>query len=287
MILYVLRHAEAVEMTADLRDENRFLTDDGVKAVASIGEKMADMGKMPRLVITSPLVRAVQCAQTISGYARKSRVVVTDLLKNGADLATLREFIVNSAEEKRVMVVGHEPLLGNLVASLLQLAEPFPLKKGGCVALEIDVDGKEQPARFDFYLKPGKAPIASLKKALAVRDKSEPGGSIVMKVKGAAQKKVKTTETKGKVSDKSAKTAVKSVKAAVKGVKLADKKVKLADKKVKAADKKVQVADKKVKAADSKVKAAGNKPHLSKSNAKASVTSRPGKKARTHSNPSV
>lgn len=188
MILYVLRHAEAVEMTKGLRDENRFLTEEGVKSVVKIGEKLAEMGRMPRLVITSPLVRAVQCAQMVSVHAgRKSRVVVSDLLINGADLGKLRDYLVSQAEEKRVMVVGHEPQLGTLIASLLQLKEPFPLKKCGCVVLELDAEDKAKPAKFAFYLKPGKPPVTSLKKALAPSKITEPAAA-------SSKSKVKTAD---------------------------------------------------------------------------------------------
>jgi phosphohistidine phosphatase len=192
-------------MTKELRDENRFLTDEGVKSVAKISEKMAEMGRMPRLVITSPLVRAVQCAQMISGYAgRKSRVIVSDLLINGADLAKLREYLVGKAEDKRVMVVGHEPLLGMLIASLLQREEPFPLKKGSCVALEIDAEDRTKPAQFAFYLKPGKVPVSSLKKALAPSKQTEPSEVIGKNKVKAAAKDVDKSEKKSKPKQSSA-----------------------------------------------------------------------------------
>jgi phosphohistidine phosphatase len=174
MILYVLRHAEAIAANDDLPDEWRYLTEEGVKSVAKVAQEMAANCRMPRLIVSSPLVRAVQTAQIAASYAgRKNKMVVTPLLQAHSDLGKLRDFLLAHAEEKRVMVVGHQPLLGELVASLLHREEVFPSEKGSCVALEIDTKEPEKQAKFLFYLTPGRKPATSLKKAFPAPKKSE------------------------------------------------------------------------------------------------------------------
>jgi phosphohistidine phosphatase len=169
MILYVLRHAEAVAANDELQDEWRYLTDKGIKATMKVSQNLPRYGRKPRLIITSPLVRAVQTAQIAAAYAcRKNELIVSGLLLADGDLGELQDLLRSRAEAKRLMVVGHEPHLGSLVAALLQKEEAIPLQKSSCVALDIDAEQSDKPARFLWYLTPGGKRITSLKKVVAL-----------------------------------------------------------------------------------------------------------------------
>jgi len=166
MIIYVLRHAEAIVADDNTPDEWRYLTEKGVKSVARISEDLSKYGRKPRLIISSPLVRAVQTAQIAAGQAcRKNELIVSGLLRSDGDIDELKDFLRSHSEAKRVMVVGHEPHLGSLVASLLQKEDQVHLQKAGCVALELDIDETDKPARFVWYMVPGNKPVTSFKKA--------------------------------------------------------------------------------------------------------------------------
>lgn len=166
MVLYVLRHAEAVAANDNLPDEWRYLTEKGAKSVVKVSRDMPRYGRKPRLIISSPLVRAVQTAQIAAAYAcRRSEMIISGSLRADGDLGELQDLLRSHAKAKRVMVVGHEPHLGSLVASLLQKESTIQLTKGGCVALELDTEASDKPARFLWYMVPGKTPITSLKKA--------------------------------------------------------------------------------------------------------------------------
>lgn len=170
MILYVMRHAEAVVANDELQDEWRYLTDKGIKSTMKVSQILAGYGRKPRLIISSPLVRAVQTAQIAATYAgRKGEVIVSGLLQADSDIGELQDLLRSRAEAKRVMLVGHEPHLGSLVAGLLQHEDTFLLKKSGCVALELDICQSEKPAKFLWYLTPGGKRITSLKKAFALK----------------------------------------------------------------------------------------------------------------------
>lgn len=170
MVLYVMRHAEAVAANGDLPDEWRYLTEKGIRSAMNVAQDLARDGRKPRLIISSPLVRAVQTAQIAAAYAgRKSEVIVSGLLQADSDIGELQEFLRSRVAAKRILVVGHELHLGSLVAGLLQKEDTLLLKKGGCVALELDNNDPDKPARFLWYLVPGKKPITSLKKAFALK----------------------------------------------------------------------------------------------------------------------
>jgi len=172
MILYVLRHGEAVERSEGLSDEWRYLTEQGRADIGKVVERVAEHGHKPRLILSSPLVRAVQTAEIAAGRAcRKNRTLVLEQLQPDGDRDELTRYLLEQKDVKRVMIVGHEPQLGLLVASLLDRRDPLALKKGSCVALELDIDADEtkpalaKPATFLWYVVPGKKIMKSLKKA--------------------------------------------------------------------------------------------------------------------------
>lgn len=167
MILYVMRHAEAVEGSDSLRDEWRYLTEKGRSIAEKMSSAITKIGPKTRLTITSPLTRAVQTAEISAEKAcRKNVVVASGLLLPDADISELTSYLKGCADAKRVMLVGHEPMLGILVTTLLGHDEAkISLKKGACVALELDPDKDDKPACFLWYLTPGKKRVMSFKKA--------------------------------------------------------------------------------------------------------------------------
>ena len=171
MILYVMRHAEAVEGSETLPDEWRFLTEKGRATAEKMSSSVGKYGPKPRLTITSPLTRAVQTAEIVAQKACRRNVVVANvLLAPGGDINELATFLKGLKDAPRVMLVGHEPQLGSLVATLLGCADkPMPLKKGSCVALQMETGKKSKPAEFLWYLAPGKKCISSLKKAFPLK----------------------------------------------------------------------------------------------------------------------
>jgi phosphohistidine phosphatase len=167
MILYVLRHAEAVEETETLQDEWRYLTEKGRSIARKMSTAITRVGPKPRLTITSPLTRAVQTAEIAAEKAcRKNVVIASELLLPRGDVGELVAFVKGCGEAKRIMLVGHEPQLGALVARLLGRENAIiSLKKGACVALDLDSDTADKPAAFLWYLTPGKNRSMSFKKA--------------------------------------------------------------------------------------------------------------------------
>ncbi|MDD2898026.1 MAG: histidine phosphatase family protein [Desulfuromonadaceae bacterium] len=167
MILYVLRHAEAVAGSDALQDQWRYLTEKGRASVKKTSSAIAKFGPKTRLTVTSPLTRAVQTAEIAAEQAcRKNVVVASTLLLPGADVHDLGTYLRGVRDSKQVMVVGHEPQLGLLVAALLgRSQEAVSLNKGACVALKLDPGPDEKPAGFLWYLTPGKKRVTSFEKA--------------------------------------------------------------------------------------------------------------------------
>jgi phosphohistidine phosphatase len=158
---------EAVEGSDKLQDQWRYLTEKGRSAAKKTSSSIAKYGPKPRLTITSPLTRAVQTAEIAAEKAcRKNVVVASELLLPGADISELVTHLKGCRDAKRIMLVGHEPQLGSLVATLLgRENDVLSLSKGACVTLKLDLAGNDKPASFLWYLEPGKKKTTSYKKA--------------------------------------------------------------------------------------------------------------------------
>jgi phosphohistidine phosphatase len=167
MVVYVMRHAEAVEEGETLQDEWRYLTGKGRLAAEKMSSAIAKIGSKPRLIITSPLTRAVQTAEIAAEkVCRKNVVIASCLLLPGAGISELVAYLKGCKDAKRVLLVGHEPQLGSFVANVLgREDETITLKKGACVALELHPGKDDKPAGFLWYLAPGKKWVSSFKKA--------------------------------------------------------------------------------------------------------------------------
>ncbi len=167
MIVYIMRHAEAVAASDTLQDEWRYLSEKGRAEAEKSSAAIARFGPKPRLTITSPLTRAVQTAEIVAQRAcRKNVVVSSGLLLPGSDPGAVVTHLRGCGAAKRVMLVGHEPQLGSLVAALLGREDTaIALKKGACVAVQLDPDQDDKAADFLWYLVPGKKLATAFKKA--------------------------------------------------------------------------------------------------------------------------
>jgi phosphohistidine phosphatase len=131
MDLILWRHADAQESGAELPDMDRELTAKGRKQAVEIGKWLNERLPDETRVLASPAIRA---QQTASGLGRSFETV--GKIEPGADPT---EILVASGwpdASGTVVVVGHQPTLGQLAAMLLY-GEPsaMTIKKGGLVWL--------------------------------------------------------------------------------------------------------------------------------------------------------
>ena len=122
MKLYVVRHGPAEDQSSSGQDGDRALTPSGRERVRSVAELLVELDEAPVTIITSPLVRAVQTAEIIAVVARpaqsKGLVEVRREMSPSGDPAELVGQLL-AERRKRAMIVGHEPDLSELVATLL------------------------------------------------------------------------------------------------------------------------------------------------------------------------
>jgi phosphohistidine phosphatase len=136
--LWLLRHAEA-EPHGSRVDSERRLTERGERQARAAGIALARIGVEFDIVLVSPKVRARQTAELAAqGWdpAGPESVRVHEPLAEGFDVEQAREAVAEVDADGRLLLVGHEPDLSNLVAELC--GATIDMKKGGVAALRLD-----------------------------------------------------------------------------------------------------------------------------------------------------
>lgn len=126
--LMLLRHAKSSWKDDSLDDHERPLNKRGERAAPVVGHLVRDQALVPDAITSSTAVRARTTAQAVAdacGYS--SDVVLTDelyLASAGEILRYAQERTDESAE--RIMLVGHNPGMEDLVNRLAGRRESFP-----------------------------------------------------------------------------------------------------------------------------------------------------------------
>ena len=147
MKLYVMRHGPA-EDDAPGGDSTRALTPSGRDRVRDVAKALVDAGEVPKLVVSSPLVRALQTAEIVHAYAKIEAPVQVHpaIAPHGAALELVRDHAARG--KKRLMLVGHEPDCSILVATLVGRPLSVPFTKAMIAALRVPNEGGDATVRF-------------------------------------------------------------------------------------------------------------------------------------------
>jgi phosphohistidine phosphatase len=126
MDLILWRHADAEDSDERIDDLNRVLTPRGVKQAARVAGWLDRQLPEGTRILTSP---AKRCEQTALALGRKYKVRAE--LAPDATVAQLLEVAQWPDAKSAVLIVGHQPVLGETIAHLLPLLHPgCPVRKG-------------------------------------------------------------------------------------------------------------------------------------------------------------
>jgi phosphohistidine phosphatase len=138
MELYVLRHGIASDGAPGAPDSARELTDEGRQKVAAVARMARRAGVDPSLIVTSPYVRAVQTAKIAADeFGYSGPLIKTQSLVPFGTPAAVWSELRDHAGERSILLAGHEPLLSQLVAYLLNApALRVEMKKATLVRID-------------------------------------------------------------------------------------------------------------------------------------------------------
>jgi phosphohistidine phosphatase len=118
--VFLIRHAEAVDETLELRDPFRHLTKAGRDQAKHLGDRLRWHDCEPTHLWTSPLVRAVQTAELVAAGLQLPIVVEALLaLAPGESARAVVAAVQALPPSSKVVLVGHEPGLSGIGALLL------------------------------------------------------------------------------------------------------------------------------------------------------------------------
>jgi phosphohistidine phosphatase len=136
MQLYFLRHGPADWPDWDAaRDEERPLTDKGVKRMKAEAKAIQKLGLSLDVILSSPLVRARQTAELVAKRLGLD-VIQEHALTPGFDAKRLRGVLRGHAKAGAIMIVGHEPDFSQTIAELT--GGRVVMKKGGLARVDLE-----------------------------------------------------------------------------------------------------------------------------------------------------
>jgi phosphohistidine phosphatase len=157
MLLYLIRHAEAVDLgTPPARDFDRQLTPHGRDQCRALAEAFVRLKLPVDAVVASPLVRAHQTAvELLNVWQPVGRVVTCDQLSPGRlKPGKLSEFLATVPGEN-IAAVGHMPELGGYVEWFIGAAdESIPLAKAGVACVSFKGDPAKAEGRLQWVVTP-------------------------------------------------------------------------------------------------------------------------------------
>lgn len=153
MLLYLLRHAEAVDEAES--DAARALTKKGEMQARKVGKFCVKNGFIPAIILTSPLKRAEQTARLVAKEIKNAEFIIDPMLSAGMQPETALDELRAYARFPSLMLVGHEPDFSLLAAYLLgiPIRESLRLRKASLTAINLNAM-RPSAAVLDFTLPP-------------------------------------------------------------------------------------------------------------------------------------
>ncbi|MCK8515701.1 phosphohistidine phosphatase SixA [Methylonatrum kenyense] len=153
--IVLFRHGPAEEPSDELADMARALTDKGRKKTEKAARGLSTLLGSVDLLLSSPLLRAVQTADIVDEHLHVPRREETALLEPAADPQGLIDWLAEDGSELAVLI-GHEPHLNHL-AGLSLTGNPdgfLVFRKAGAGMIEFPDRAASGRAELRWLLSP-------------------------------------------------------------------------------------------------------------------------------------
>jgi phosphohistidine phosphatase len=154
MEVYFLRHGIAEARRAGRTDAERRLTEEGRQKLRQVLARGRAAKAEPTLILTSPLVRAVETAEIAAEVLRyKGAIVPADaLLPSSSPREVWRELGAH-AGEAAILLAGHEPLLSETASYLVGASRVVvEMKKGALLRIDVEIPKAEPQGVIQWLL---------------------------------------------------------------------------------------------------------------------------------------
>ena len=160
MNLYFMRHgiaADRADSGAGSGDRERPLTPKGIKRMRKAAKGLVALSLSFDRILTSPLERARQTAKIVAQTLQlESQITEIEQLCPDQSVKDLIPGLVAYSGAKKILLVGHEPLLSSTISYLLsgKAGAEIQLKKGGLCCLKVDGIPPQKSAVLQWALTP-------------------------------------------------------------------------------------------------------------------------------------
>lgn len=154
--LYLIRHGVAAARGQDYPDDSkRPLTHRGIARLRKEAKALDALGLQLDHIITSPLVRTKQTADTLAETMKSHPGVSSSdaLAPAGTPGAVIQE-LRKHMRKARIALVGHEPNIGELAARLIGARAPIDFKKGAVCRIDFEVFPPKGLGQLQWFVTP-------------------------------------------------------------------------------------------------------------------------------------
>ena len=133
--LYLVRHADAGDTAEWIGpDAERPLSSKGVKQAARLAAALVAAGTSVGALRTSPARRCTETCAVIAA-ALETTATIDEQLADGPTAAHVAKLLARRGSDA-LLLVGHQPHLGNLIAELTGITT-IPVEKGSMIRIDI------------------------------------------------------------------------------------------------------------------------------------------------------
>jgi len=150
MTLYLLRHAEAEALAAS--DFARCLTGKGEDQAGRVGKFCRKHGLVPDIILSSPVTRALQTAKLVQRSLGDCELIEVPWAACGMSPDAACDELRAYAKVPAVMLVGHQPDLGELAAILLGCNSAASLHVRKSLLCAIDLSSDLRHGALEFFV---------------------------------------------------------------------------------------------------------------------------------------
>ncbi len=147
MQLLLLRHGKAEDCSPG-GDFSRVLEEKGYEQARHAARILVASDLLPDLVLSSPVVRARQTADTFTEHANMPGPIIQSWLACGMSPETALAELAAFPDFKRIMIVGHEPDFSRFISYCLGGSAEIEVRKGSITCLDLRPPSPRAILRF-------------------------------------------------------------------------------------------------------------------------------------------
>jgi phosphohistidine phosphatase len=157
MDIFMIRHAPAVKLDREIAEDSfRYLSPEGRARSIQIAQKLHELHISFDLILSSPIVRAVQTAEIFSNVmSHKGDFKIAVELIGGSSFNRFQQLLNRNSHYKSIACFGHSPDMNQYSVSLIKQNRVKELKVNydNCSVCRINYDVEKRKGNFVWFLK--------------------------------------------------------------------------------------------------------------------------------------